>query len=106
MLDLVCPIPKSSHRSTHKSLFYLVRVFPSVLFLTSLHYCILTQNKLLLFVYIFDVRLLFLLIQVNVSSSDTLSDTSVVVAAILLFIHYLCRVIPATKLLYSLSHFP
>jgi hypothetical protein len=56
----------------------------------------------LLFFYIFDVRLLSLLIQVNVSYSYTLFDNSVVVAVILLFIRCLCRIIPATKLL---THF-
>jgi hypothetical protein len=39
------------------------------------------------------------LIHVNVFSLYTVSDNSVVVAVILLFIRCLCRIIPATKLL-------
>jgi hypothetical protein len=91
-LDFVCPSPKSSHGSTHKSLFYLVRVFSSFLFLTSLPFYYRLKINFLLFFYIFDVRLLSLLIQVNVFSSHTLFDNSVVVAVILLFIRCLYRV--------------
>jgi hypothetical protein len=64
-----------------------------------------SKQTVFIFSEFFDVRLLSLLIQVNVFSSYTLFDNSLVVVVILLFIHWLSRVIPATKLLYSLSHF-
>jgi hypothetical protein len=62
-------------------------------------------KKLLLLFNIFHDCLLSILNQVNVSYSYNGSDNSGVVAVTLLFIRCLCRIIPATKLLYSLSHF-
>jgi hypothetical protein len=105
LLDFVCPSPESSHGSTHKSLFYLVRVFSSILCLTSLRFFTIDSKYTFVIFLYFDVRLLSLMIQVNVSYYYTLSDNFVVVAVILLFNHCLCRAIPATKLLYLLSPF-
>jgi hypothetical protein len=82
-----------------------VRVFYLFLFLLLYAFYYRLKINVLLFFYIFDIRLLSVLIQVNVFSFYTISDQSVVVAVILLFIHCLWHVIPATKLLNLLSHF-
>jgi hypothetical protein len=73
-LDFVCPSPKSSHWSGHKSLLYSVRVFSSFLVLTSL--CILDPKSTFRYFSIyFNVHLLPVMIQVNVFSSYTLLIT-------------------------------